>query len=387
MCGPRALWLRRILALVSVGTLLAACGNAAATSEDKKNPAPDELRTATLLTPTTGWLLTTNRLLTTSDAGNRWADVTPSRDGGNLETAFFLNQNEAWAVIQSPSPDWASNYSSSLDLYRSSDGGRHWMMRHTGATTPIDTGGPVYLVFIDSMRGWMLVDQGSHAGFMYYKGFRTSDGGDSWTAAAFPESGPILFINELDGFISGMKGSFVSHDGGKSWQSLPIQTLTDASVSPMFELPVFSDDRHGVILGRIVDPTGGDIGEIFYATSDAGRSWAHLSTVANPSVPSSAGFGGVSSSSDWLAGFLESAPPPVTTSTRFELTRDGGRTWEWTPNLLSGALTAPISFAGSTGWGIFNRSGCRGFKTDCFSYKDLFQTDDGGLHWRQLPVR
>jgi photosystem II stability/assembly factor-like uncharacterized protein len=378
--------LRRTLALFSVGALLAACGTPSATGGDKKNPAPDELRTATLLTPTTGWVLTTNRLLTTSDSGNRWIDVTPSSGGGHLETAFFLNQNQAWAVVRSTNPVWASNYSSSLDLYASSDGGRHWIMRHTRATTPIDTAGPVHLVFIDSMRGWMLVDQGSHAGFMYYKGFRTGDGGDSWTAAAFPESGPILFINELDGFISGMKGSFVSHDGGKSWQSPPMQTVTDAWASPMFELPVFSDERHGVMLGRIVDPTGGDIGEIFYATSDAGRSWAHLSTVASPSLPSSAGLGGVSSSSDWLAGFLESAPPPVTTSSRFELTRDGGRTWEWMPTPLSGALTAPISFAGSTGWGIFNRSGCRSFKSDCFSYNDLFLTADRGLHWRQVSV-
>jgi len=381
------LWLRRNLALVAVGALLAACGNAPATSGSKQNSPRDEFRKATLLTRTTGWVLTTDRLLTTSDSATRWSDVTPSRDGGNLETAFFLNQKQAWAVVRSPDPDWASNYSSSLDLYTTSDGGRHWIVRHTGATTPIDASGPVYLVFIDSRHGWMLVDQGSHAGFMYYKGFRTSDGGDSWTAAAFPESGPILFINELDGFISGMKGSFVTHDGGKSWQSPPMQRVTDARVSPVFELPTFSDGKHGVMLGRIVDPTVGDVGEIFYATSDAGRSWAHLSTVANPSLPSSAGLGGVSSSSEWAAGFLESAPPPVTTSTRFELTRDGGRTWEWAPTLVSGALTGPISFAGSTGWGIFNRSGCRGFKTDCFTNDDLFQTDDRGLHWRQLSVR
>jgi photosystem II stability/assembly factor-like uncharacterized protein len=245
----------------------------------------------------------------------------------------------------------------------------------------------VYLTFIDPMRGWLLVDQGSHAGFMYYRGFQTADGGQTWTVLSFPQSAPVLFINPIDGFsVGGPKsGAFVTHDGGRTWAPIGVAELS-SSVSPVLQLPVFSDDRNGVLAGGILDASGGTASEVFYTTSDGGRSWKLAATVANPNPQTSAQMAGVMNGKIWLAAFLGPGPVAGRTYTRLKVTRDEGKSWEWMPSVLTGAFSNEISFAESTGWGIVVDSGCRGLKTDCFTNTELLQTADLGAHWVKVSL-
>ncbi|HVC75166.1 MAG TPA: hypothetical protein VND96_01480 [Candidatus Micrarchaeaceae archaeon] len=379
------------VALIVVGVLLAACGQAPApragstpttATAQQVIPGPDLLE-AHLFGPTSGWLQTADRVLTTEDSGRTWADVTPP--GGRnalLETAFFLDPYQAWAIVRLTQGD--------LALFISSDGGRHWSSRATPASQPMDLVGPVYLTFINPKRGWMVVDQGSHSGFMHFTGFQTFDGGRTWTGLTFPQSARVVFANELDGFsVSDWGppfGAYVTHDGGRTWRRLTVPPIDASRASPVFEPPVFSDDRNGVLAGGMMDPSGGIASEVFYTTSDGGRSWSFVTNVPNPNTQSSAQLAGVASPTAWLAAFLGPGPAAGGTYTQLKATQDGGKTWEWTPTVLAGAFVDQVSFAGSTGWGIINQSGCRGFKTDCYTNSGLFQTVDGGAHWQQVSV-
>jgi photosystem II stability/assembly factor-like uncharacterized protein len=277
-----------------------------------------------------------------------------------------------------------------LNLFASTDGGRHWTARQTFATVRNDTPGPVYLTFLNTMRGWLVVDEGSHGGFMYFTGFQTADGGRTWTALAYPQSAPVVFANELDGLsVSDFGppfGAYATHDGGRTWRALTVPAIDGTAASPVFAPPVFSDGRHGVLAGGLVDRDGGIASEVFYTTSDGGRSWSLVATVPNPDPKASARLAGVMSPTVWLVAFLGPGPTAGGTYTHLKVTRDGGRTWEWMSTVLSGAFQEPVSFAGSSGWGIVTQSGCRGFKTDCFTNIRLFQTADAGVHWQQVPV-
>ena len=102
----------------------------------------------------------------------------------------------------------------------------------------------MYLTFIDAIRGWLVVDQGSHSGFMRYTGFRTTDGGQTWSTLSYPQSGPVLFINHLDGFSASgadgpTSGTFLTHDGGLTWARLAVSPAGGPAVSPLFRMPVF----------------------------------------------------------------------------------------------------------------------------------------------------
>ena len=371
--------------------LIAACGAPArlpglpAASPAHPTTVTGEIREAHLFSSTSGWLLTSTGLFTTTDAGRTWADVSPpSGPKAPFETAYFLDRDHAWAVVRSADVD-AADDSAPLDVFSSPDGGMTWIVHHiAGLTTRLDTPGPVYLTFVDPMHGWMVVDLGSHAGFMYFMAYTTADGGVSWAKAAFPQSAAVIFLNPVDGYSvyggpgSRRTGAFVSHDGGESWSRLALQQA-GVRGSPYFELPLFSDRSNGVLAGWVADPEGAAVSAVFYKTADGGRSWKFAADIANPDRLTSAGPASSMGPGSWMAAFY-------TTSswTRLARTQDGGRTWSWMRSLLPGALSRPITWSGSNGWAVTTQTGCRGFKTDCYDNTNLYVTADGGDDWSRL---
>ncbi len=221
---------------------------------------------ANLFTPGAGWVLTTTGVFTTSDAGKSWADVTPPTGPQMpLETAFFLDQQDAWAVVRSPQVDDAHD-SVPLDIFSSQDGGQTWTKHHNDIlATRLDTPGPVYLTFSDHKHGWLVVDLGSHAGFVYFIAYRTIDGGVTWSKAAFPQSAPVVFVNATDGFSAyaalgpPQTGTFVSHDGGESWSRLivPLATGSAATYFSATDLQRHSERGTGRLDSRSRQWSGG----------------------------------------------------------------------------------------------------------------------------------
>jgi photosystem II stability/assembly factor-like uncharacterized protein len=380
------------LALLFCAIVLAACGSVApqmhsAAALPSHTTPRGELRMANLFTPDAGWVLTTTGVYTSSDAGKTWADVTPPTGPRMpLETAFFLDQHHAWAVVRSPQVDMAHD-SVPLDIFSSRDGGHTWTRHHSDTlATRLDTPGPVYLTFTDDTHGWVVVDLGSHAGFMYFIAYRTIDGGVTWSKAAFPQSTPVVFINATDGFSAYgqpgplQTGTFVSHDGGESWSRLTVPPA-GGTAATYFQLPIFSDTANGVLAGWVDDPVrGGAVAEAFYRSSNGGSSWTFAANVANPDANTSAGPASSLGPASWMASFY------TTGATRLAITRDAGRTWAWLTTLLPGALSQPISWSGSTAWAITTQSGCRGFKTNCYRETGLYATPDAGKTWAQLLI-
>lgn len=385
------------VALVTAAALLMGCGPTASPGASQPAPTPVILHVnpgttvyqEQVLTPTAGWVRTGTRLLTTTDSGGNWTDVTPSGSISSLATVFFLNSSQAWAVARSSQVNMAADLVP-LVLFTSSDGGRHWSSRPMIATQRLDGEGPVYLIFADEQRGWLVVDQGSHAGFMYFTGFKTVDGGRTWVAASYPQSAPVRFVNSVDGFSGGEeadRGVFVTHDAGQTWASLILPQAPGTTFPAVPQPPVFTSDLDGVLAGEVSDSSGDIPAVAFYTTSDGGRSWRFAASVANPDPRASAITGKVIDGKDWLV-----ALPPQRASgslpsgvLQLKVSHDSGRTWQWLPTFFSGWVRG-FSFRGSTGWAIITEGGCHGIKTDCYSTTGLFETIDFGAHWTQLTV-
>lgn len=381
-------------ALVAAGILLAACGPLPRQQAISHAIGPTgPIREAHLFTVTSGWVLTDTGVFTTSDSGVSWTDVTPPTDShAPFRTAFFLDPARAWAVVQSAAVD--ANGEAQLDVFSSTDGGRIWIQHPMRwPIGRLDTPGPVHLTFVDPLHGWMVVDTGSHAGFMYFIAFRTTDGGKSWSKEAFPASAPVLFITPLDGFSSygvvgdPRSGAFVSHDGGADWGRMALAPPAQG-VAPVFQLPIFADAATGVLAASMPDPSGASASELFYVSKDAGTSWMLAASVANPDPRMSAAPVSVMSDTKWLAAFYSTISSPTATSfafgTRFEATTDGGSTWASLPAPLPAYLAEPISFAGSVGWAVGEQTGCRGFKTECFENYGLYMTTNGAQSWTPI---
>jgi len=94
---------------------------------------------------------------------------------------------------------------------------------------------------LDRTTAWMLVTNCPIASTCYYAVTGTLDSGRSWShpvqvGPSFPSydgDAPrtIRFANLLDGFVYGISGAYVTHDGGKSWQRLPVPAVFVYSIA------------------------------------------------------------------------------------------------------------------------------------------------------------
>lgn len=126
----------------------------------------------------------------TSDGGRSWRNTRLPDALGDFPIVKFI----------SPDVGWAGNINGTqLVVFRTVDGGRTWEESVTSA--PNGTTHLVDLRFLDSRRGWLILNYSIHDGLNgeRSKMFATLDGGRTWierlTAAI--ESGPVLWINFL----------------------------------------------------------------------------------------------------------------------------------------------------------------------------------------------
>ncbi len=94
-------------------------------------------------------------------------------------------------------------------LFESADGGASWVQRDV----PFSLGSPLNgIFFLDELNGWTWGNAN----------YRTTDGGTTWTELPF--LGSIYFMEFYStsfGLATGNFDSYVSHDGGLSWDALP----------------------------------------------------------------------------------------------------------------------------------------------------------------------
>lgn len=196
-----------------------------------------------------GWACQfSNSLLKTVDGGNTWATVSTNIASKTLQTVFFINNQTGWAggwdgsagnkgvilkttnggiswiVTSHPFNNeiasiWMINesygfcntsWSDSIAI--TDDGGNSWMKKKIG-----NGQGSCYVVFKDSLTGWML----GYGGPQYIS--RTIDGGQNWSYNLFTAGDPtnFYFLDNYTGWIINSYGSILkSTNGGINWITL-----------------------------------------------------------------------------------------------------------------------------------------------------------------------
>jgi photosystem II stability/assembly factor-like uncharacterized protein len=326
---------------------------------------------------TTGWALSEQAVLRTTDGGLQWKNVTPPHTVLTQKSiATFLTASLAWVATPLTNGTTAQ-------VLRTTDGGQTWQQSTVQATFLRQ------ITFVDSQHGWILSGWRATGGpAEAVSVFRTSDGGKTWSnvANALPAStdmpppghlpyggqkSGIHFLNTSTGWITGtvvvndLAWLYVSHDGGSTWyqQSLSLPTgVPSAQLSPVS--PTFFSTTDGILPVIFSDGvTGRGIATDIYVTHDGGTTWKNT-------MPLAAAFG--------IIDFVDMQHGWVTDGMVLYNTSDGGQHWA---KLSPGANFRQITYlsfvSSTTGWAIGRQSNTSSF---------LLKTTDGGKTWTPIPI-
>ena len=136
-----------------------------------------------------------------------WSIVTPELEGNHFKSAFFLNEDEGWAV------------SAGGFLHYTGNGGNTW------TRLPSFTNEDIWdIEFFDSDSGWMVGNSG--------KVLRTDDGGNTWRDDLYDVTNNdiygLKFINARKEIASGSKSTVIfSLDGGRKWDTIKVSGVAD----------------------------------------------------------------------------------------------------------------------------------------------------------------
>ncbi len=212
-------------------------------------------------------------------------------------------------------------------LFESADGGASWVQRDV----PFSLGSPLNgIFFLDELNGWTWGNAN----------YRTTDGGTTWTELPFLGSTYFMeFYSASFGLASGNFDSYISRDGGLSW---------DPSPNDIFAFD-FADDLTG--LG--VSATG------LYRTSDGGATLTQVHAGDADAV-----------------AFLSASVAVGIVDGAFVRSTDGGVTWSAGASADGRSRLVAVSADVVLAWG---RAGAYP------DYDDrIFRSSDAGQTWTDL---
>lgn len=239
-----------------------------------------------LLTADAGWASTNDQLFWTTDGGAQWKDITPqTKNKRSIDSVFFLDTSTGWVLLVSDVNAVVNGVDEpSLDLAATNDAGQHWTITPVRVphldpkATTLDGGGDID--FVDSLHGWMNLSLESSSNFRLGIILATKNGGKTWDS--IPQGpgvyGSIHFVSRSDGWVAGGPGDqhlYATHDGGESWQEVSLKTPTESrgATVPLFSLPDFSDETHGLLHVTYFGADGSGIWLVLFTTDDGGRTW------------------------------------------------------------------------------------------------------------------
>jgi photosystem II stability/assembly factor-like uncharacterized protein len=330
---------------------------------------------------TSGWAIgsdeahAVDHILTTSDGGRTWRDVTPD-ETFPLEmneytykwvTAFFLDGQVA-SVIYDP-----EKYRDPARIWCTSSAGNQWDL------SIIETNFQTVeaLTFADESHGWLMLGVDAGMGHSWVELYRTRDGGKEWELIIDPyrevsadlhyccKTGMVFFGADTGLVTFGrgpMGGAFINwtDDGGLTWESHPLprpegafEGLGDAEYGILCEShspSLFSPQSGRVALECWTDIDASDTVSFIFTTFDGGSTWE---------------------SATYPGGQMLFLTPEVGWALSKDIyqTLDGGQTW----TLMSTVQwEGQFSFVNQQlGWAVARSE-------ETFA---LLQTEDGGKTW------
>lgn len=323
------------------------------------------------------------RLEWTADAGSAWVNITPlAARGATVIGVDFSTDADGWAVI-------AGDPNLPPLIAHTEDSGRVWTAKRLPpGQAEYGNYGSAAIAFSDPAHGWIVVDDGTNSSTFLGIGYRTADGGRTWTAMSVPALGAVYFATASTGWIFGNwapgGGFFVTHNGGDSWVASSVPAPSGYAADTMTYGPPGSDlfsAGSPVVDAAFSDPTTGTVVAVgFYVSPDLGRSWS-LSALYKVPAP-----GGNTFSLAIVSGSRWYLAPPEWPNGSLVTTADGGGVWTARESPApEGAVVSGLTFGDSDhGWSLVTFSGCLMFKSDCFSATRLYGTLDGAVSWRLL---
>lgn len=306
--------------------------------------------------------------------------TSPVKPARNVVAANFISSDVGWMSVDNQDAGTGNN---SIIVYRTNDGGKAWTEQldfKTGNVSPGVSAG--WMHFFDSSNGLVLGSEGKSL-------YRTTDGGSHWITLNLPapvmNPSMIAFSSPLNGWIleitGGAAGSesaaiYRTVDGGSRWETIATTSpLTGPDVPGQLSAGgtksgiAFKDASTGWVTGRTAA-----IGHSWlFKSSDGGRHWQGQ-VISQPP--------------DWAQAEIWTSPPyfinskagalPLFVNADFYLmfTQDGGQHWE-TPVKLPGTHdgeTVPV-------WAFFN---AYSIMTSVSNH--LWTTQNGGQSWTDFVI-
>jgi photosystem II stability/assembly factor-like uncharacterized protein len=331
---------------------------------------PGSMFSLHMIDATTGWALSAQGVLRTTDGGLQWQNVSPPSISLTQDSiAEFRSAAVAWVGTKQ------ANKTTAQVLW-TTDSGKSWQQ------TTIQPSFLRQITFVDAQHGWILSSSRPTGGSAEAVNvFRTTDGGKTWqsvSSALFSDATPpghlpyggqksgIHFLNASTGWVTGtvtvanLAWLYVTHNGGSTWNQ---QTIHMPPGVPSGQLsiaaPTFFSATDGILPITFSDATtGSDIATDIYVTHDGGTTWQ--STTPVPLVLGTTDF------SDMQHGW-------ATNGTVLYSTSDGGQHWTKLSPSASFKQVTHLDFVSSTtGWAIGRQGN---------SASSLLKTVDGGQTW------
>lgn len=318
----------------------------------------------------TGWMLTGNTVLRTTDEAVHWKDVTPA--GTTLTQSSIADfSTSSVASIATPQADGTST-----QVLHTIDGGQTWQR----AIIPMPF--PRQISFVDAQHGWLLASVRPLGGAAESVSvFRTRDGGKTWVTVAsalFADTTPpgrlpyggqksgMRFLDTQTGWVTGtvplsnVTWLYVTHDGGSTWnqQSLPLPPVVPSARLTVLS-PTFFSATDGILPVIFSDfTTDKAIATAIYRTHDAGKTWQDTTPVP-VALP--------------LLSFADLQHGWATDGTTLYNTNNGGNSWQKLSTDRNFKNIAQLDFlSGTVGWAISSTTA---------NSSSLLKTTDGGQTW------
>jgi photosystem II stability/assembly factor-like uncharacterized protein len=351
-----------------------------------QNPT-SPIKALRMLDHSKGWALTDQKLLSTTDGGQVWQDVTPSGSAyGKYAYGQFMNDKYAWVISTTQPMD------NSVNVLRTSDGGQHWQSSTISASA-VSVLDPPH--FLTTQEGFLeLGIGGSAAGSQGAGIFHTTDGGQNWTQVAssnppddsFPLVGHksgISFADVHNGWATGQDASnipwlYVTHDAGHTWskQSIPlVSTDPTAQLNYKTTPPVFFGNTGFLPVTASGMFSAGAAAATtvmyIYKTTDSGATWTVIKPQHAFGDSNAAGF----ASDDLYITDVNHAWGTDAIG-RVWGTSDGFNNWQLLNSQMGGDPNSDMNMKAlsfvdaSYGWGV--------------SKTTLLHTTDGGRTWNEI---